>query len=270
MKILTITSNENIERLGDHFESYATTTMDKISPEVINSRSDVTVEGEPIDEYDIVYADIPKKNAVFGRVMLEMIEEKGIITNYSSTSFFIMAKKNYLYYILHEKNIPAPRTVVLANEKAGRNIEKELEYPLIGKRLENLEPDESQKLENKEDLEKFIEGLEYEDEVIILQEYNDGDKYRCLVAGDQIISVKEDNNNWRFSQENLTYSTISDNQKELVRKVPKKIGTNVAEVLLRGEKVVDVDPNPNLEVYTDISGKDAYSAVAEALKQKKE
>lgn len=267
MKILVITEKDNLERFNEYFESYDQTTMDKVAPEVIDSTSNVTIEGESIDDYDCIYAEIPKKNAVFGRVMLEMIEEKGIKTNYSSTAFFIMAKKNYLYYVLHEQDIPTPKTVTLADEKAGRNIERELEYPLISRKLENLEPVESQKLEDQEDLDNFLEGLEYEDEIIILQEYDDGDKYRCLIANDQIISIKDGNEEWKFSDENLKYSTISDDQKEIVKNVSKRIGSNVAEVLLRGNKVYNVNPNPDLEIYTEVSGKNAYNAVAEALKE---
>jgi len=267
MKLLTITDEDHLEKLEDYFETHDQTTMDKIAPEVVNSKADVKIEGRPIDEYDCIYAEIPKKNAVFGRVMLEMVEEKGIRTNYSSTSFFIMAKKNYLYYILHEQQIPTPKTVTLADEKAGRNIERELDYPLVGRRIENLEPHESQKLENEEELKTFLDGIEYDDEVIILQEHEETEKYRCLVAGEQIISVKEDDDNWKFSEKNLKYSTISDNQKKIVTNVVKKIGTNVAEVLLKGQKVYDVNPNPNLEMYMNISGKDSFNAVAEAIKE---
>lgn len=267
MKLLKITEND-LEQIDEYFEETETIELDKAAPEVIQQEPDVKVAGKSIEEYDAVYAEIPEKNAVFGRVLLEMIEEKGIPTNYTSTGFFIMAKKNYLYYTLHQKDIQAPKTVVVATEKAARNTEKELKGPLIGRRLENLQETETQKLDEVNQIQSFTEGAEYEEDIILFHEYNKEDKYKCLVAGDTIISAKDDSDGWQFSNESLKYSNISDTQTERVKQTVKRIGTPIAEVLLRGDEVYDVNPNPDLQKYTKVSGKDAFEAVAETIKNR--
>ncbi len=228
---------------------------------------DVKIEDKVAGDYDAVFAEIPSKNAVFGRVLLEMFQEKNVSTNFSSTAFFIMAKKNYLYYILHQKDIPAPKTVSVATEKAARNIEKELKGPLIARRLENLEESEKKKLETVEQIQGFAEGSEYEEDIILFHEYSDGDKYRCLVAGDQIISAQDSSEDWKFQEDNLKYSNLSDSQEEIVKRTAEAIGTPTAEVFLRGEKVFDVNPNPDLELFSNVAGTNVYESVAEALKQ---
>ncbi|MFT4868811.1 MAG: glutathione synthase/RimK-type ligase-like ATP-grasp enzyme [Colwellia polaris] len=269
IKLVRVTDSEE-HKIDQFFDEVEHIDVEKVAPEIVQGKKDLKLGDKSITEYDALYAELPEKNAVFGRVMLEMVEEANVAVNYPSTAFFIMAKKNYLYYVLHEQDIPAPKTMVVASEKAGRNIERELQPPLVGRNIEDYEETETKKLEDSEDIQGFIEGVEYEEDVLLFHELEEGDKYYCLVAGDQIISVKEGSEDWDFTRDNLKYSNISDTQKEIVRKTVNKIGTDIAEILLVGENVYDVNPNPDLEMYQDVSGKSSFEAVAETIKEQVE
>lgn len=240
-----------------------------MAPEVVDKQQDVKVNEKSIEEYDSVYAEIPVKNATFGRVMLEIMEEKGVKTNYSSTAFFTMAKKNYLYYVLHEKGVPCPKTVVIASEKSARNIEKLIPTPVIARKMEELRETEKDILESSEEIEKFVEGVEYEEDLIIFQENSEGDKYKCLVLGNEVISLKDGSEGWKFDKNSLKYANPSDKKIKTVKKASKVIGTPIAEVTLRGNKVYDVNPEPELELYSELAGKDVYKKIAEILKEDK-
>lgn len=269
IKLLKITDNEH-EEFDEFFDETRQIALDQVAPEVVEGEGNVMVGDHPITDYDAVFAEIPEKNAVFGRVLLEMIQDQNVAVNYPSTAFFIMAKKNYLYYVLHEKNIPAPKTVSVATEKAARNIQNYLKGPLIARRLEDLEEVEAKKLDTVEEIQGFAEGSEYEEDILLFHEFNKvnkGDKYRCLVVGDRIISVKDDSEGWKFSKDNLNYSNISDTQEEIVRDAAKKIGTTYAEILLRGEEVFDINPNPDLSMYTSVAGKNAHESVSDVMKE---
>lgn len=270
MKLLKITDEDDKdedEELDQHFEDVETAKIEEIAPEVRESKPDVKIDGESVERFDAVYADIPPENAIFGRVLLEMIEEKGIRMNYPSTAFFIMSKKNYLYHVLHEKNIPAPKTAVIADEKAARNMENHLKGPLVARKFDGLIETESTKIDTVDGIHEFADGVDYGENIIIFNELRKGDKYRCLIADDTIISLEDTSEGWQVEEENLTYSSLSSDLKETVKRAAKSIGTNTAEVVLRNGKVIDANPNPDLEMYTKISGKDAYSAVAQALKE---
>lgn len=268
-RLLKITERD-YSRFEGIFEDVKEVEIDEVAPEVIDGKKDVKIDGESVENFEHAYIEISPKNAVFGRVAFEMISEKGVNTNHTSTGFFIASKKNYLYHVLHEKNIPAPKTASIATEKASRNIERELRGPLIAKRLEELEESESKKLDTVEQIGEFAAGSEYEEDILLFHEYNSGDKYRCLIAGNQIISLKDSSEGWKFDNENLNYSNISDRQQEVVRRASKALGTPVLEVKLRGEEVFDLNPNPNLKLYTDVSGKNAFEAVAEVLRDEKQ
>lgn len=237
------------------------------SPEVIDGEKRVKVGNSFVERYDAVYAEIPATNSSFGRVLLETIEEKGISVNNPSTAYFTSSKKNYLYYVLKERGIPSPDTVSVATEKAARNIQKHLELPMIGRRLEDLEITEEQLLEDREEIEGFYEGVDYAEDVLLFQEFSEEDMYRCLVIGDDIISLREDSDSWKFTGEKLKYSNLSDDQKERVRKAKDALGIKVAEVFLRGDKIYDIRPNPDLDLYSDNAGKNVFSEIAEELKE---
>ena len=266
MKLLKI-SEEELEQINPYFEEAEHENIISIAPEVVGGQFDVKVGDKTVGDFDAVYAEIPVKNAVFGRVMLEMIEEAQIPVNYSSTGFFISAKKNYLYYTLHQQDLPAPKTAVVATEKSARNLDKELKGPIIGRRFEDLKEVENKKIDTVDGIQAFAEGTDYGDELLIFNEYNSGDKYRCLVIDEAIISVQDSSDSWRFTDKNLKYSNISDKQKEIVLEAVRKIGTPMAEILLRGEEIYDIRPNPDLQMYTDVSGKNAFESVSEMLKE---
>lgn len=265
IKLLKITRKEH-EELDDVFEETERIDVERVAPEVIDGQSNVRFNGSSLSEYDAVFAEIPSKNAVFGRVLLEMIEEKGIRVNYPSTAFFIMSKKNYLYHVLHEKSVEAPKTVSVASEKAGRNLGEHLEFPVVARRLDQLEEAEKTVVETEEEAEDFLEGVEYPEEVILFHELREGDKYRCLYTGGDIVSLEDKSDGPWLTDDNLQYSSLPSDLKETVKNAVEGIGTPVAEVLVRDEEVVDVNPNPDLEMYTEISGKNAHEAVANVLK----
>lgn len=265
IKLLIVSGSE--EEFEPFFESVESVELDQVAPQVMDGEKMVKVGDKSIEEYDTAYIQIPEKNAVFGRVFIEMAEEKGLKLNTTSTGFYIMAKKNYLYYVLNQKSIPSPNTVVVPSEKASRNLEKELELPLIGREIDEFEEVEQRKLESQEEISEFAEGMEYGSQMLIFHEFSEGDKHRCLVIGESIISVKDDSSGWKFGKDNLKYSNISDTKKEAVKNAVNSIGAPVAEVLLRGEEVYDINPNPDLGAYSDAASQNLHEKVAEMLKE---
>ncbi|MFB6204062.1 MAG: RimK family alpha-L-glutamate ligase [Candidatus Nanohaloarchaea archaeon] len=268
MKLLTITGSEHPE-FDSLFDDTEHIDIEALAPEVIDGEADVKFNGSSVSEYDAVFAEIPTENALFGRVALEMIEEMGVRLNYPSTGFFIMSKKNYLYHVLHEKDVPAPKTAVVATEKASRNIERHIKGPLVARKFDESVETEKTRLETVEEIQEFAEGIDRGNQFVLFQELRSGDRYRCLVAGDSVISLADNSEGWQFSDDNLQYHTVSQEKKETVLKTRKAIGTPVAEVLLRGDKVEDVNPNPDLGLYTELSGKNAYETVADVLREEK-
>ncbi|PSG99470.1 MAG: hypothetical protein BRC29_05120 [Nanohaloarchaea archaeon SW_7_43_1] len=266
IRLLTI-SHEEVTGFDDFFDQVKDIDVARVSPQVVDGEARLRIEDEPIGNFDAVFTDIPAKNAVFGRVLLETIEEKDIPVDNYSTAYFTAAKKNYLYYVLTKRGIESPTTISVAAEKAVRNIDKHLEFPIIGKKLEDLEETEKRKIDSKEEIKSFSDGIEYEEDVLLFQELNEGEKYRCLFIEGEVISLKEGSDGWEFTGKNLKYCNLDNSQKELVREACESVGLRITEVLIRGSEIYDINPNPDLELYSEKAGKNAFSAVAKTLKE---
>lgn len=266
MKLLKITERQ-LPELDELFEDVRTVNVEQTSPRVIDDQDSVRIGEDSLEDFDAVFADISTKNAVFGRVLLEMIEEREIPVNYSSTAFFTMAKKNYLYHVIQEKSIPTPKTAVIADQKAARNLENHLKGPLEAKKIEELQEVEVTKIDAVEEIHEFAEGVDYGNSVLLFSELSEGEKYRCFIAGEKIIGLRDTSDGWKVKSDSLSYSNIPGDLEQIVRDTAKVLGTKVAEVILRDGQVVDVNPNPDLEMYHSISGKNSYEAVAEVLKE---
>jgi glutathione synthase/RimK-type ligase-like ATP-grasp enzyme len=267
MNLLILTnSGESLDGFDEFFDTVDRENLEKAAPEAIKGHSNVIVGDTSITSYDAAFLQIPSSQAVFGRVLLEIMEEQQIAVNYPSTAFFTMAKKNYLYYVLHQKNVNAPKTVVTATEKSSRNIQRQLKGPLIGRRFDNIKESETELLQTVEEIEDFTDGVEYEDSLLIFHEYAKGDKYRCLVIGDQVISLADETDGSWVATEGLQYSSLAADTKKEVKRAANSIGAPLAEVLVIDGKVYDVNPRPDLDMYTDISGKNAYKMVSDVLR----
>ncbi|WEL19875.1 hypothetical protein [Candidatus Nanohalococcus occultus] len=260
MKLLK-TSNVS-EKLDEHFEEVSAVETEEFSPEVIDGEADVRVNSG-IEDCESAFLKLPERNPIFGRVLLEILEEKGITTNYPSIGFYITAKKNYLYYVLEQKDISIPETVIAASENSAKNVTRYLELPIIAKRYEENQLEESARLEDEQEAKEFAEGTDYGEDILIFQEETGDEKYKVFYANGNLISLKDKTEGWRVSDEKLQYSNLSNELEELVETTMKSIGTEYGEVILKGGKVIDVKPNPDPEVYADKSGKDAFKYIKE-------
>lgn len=268
MKLLKVTETE-FPGLGDSFEEVEKIPVSQLAPEVVDGDSNARMNGTTVRDYDAAFLEIPLQNPVFGRVLMEMVEESGLNLNYASTAFFIMAKKNYLSYVLHQKSVESPKNVCAASPKASRNVGKYLEFPIVARRFDDLRESESTLLESQEELDEFTEGIEYGDDLVIFRERVKGDKYRVFYCDDSIVSLEDRTDGWKHSREKLHYSNISNELSEEVKRCMRAIGTDYGEALVKGGSVVDVNPNPDLETYREVSGKDVVEATEEMLKGEK-
>ena len=82
-----------------------------------------------------------------------------------------------------------------------------------------------------------------------------------------MISLKVEGSPWTEGGEiSLSYHGISDTQKEIVKNAVESIGTSICRIRIRGERIMDMDTDPRLELFKQESGKNVYGRVADYLK----
>lgn len=265
MKILIIADNFETEMFEEHFEeidekSLANTMI------TVNGETEVLVNGEDIENWDAMYLEPESKAIGFSRVLMEALSLKDIECN-MNTSMFVPDKKPYLLQVLSEKKVSTPEQTSISTEKGLTEIEKDIDFPVIAKKYKDLYLEEAKIFEEFGDLKKFSENTEHGKSFILIQEYIEDDIFDILYIDGDIISLKLDEAPWE-SQDSVSgqYHSLSDEQKKVVEDAASAIGLKICRIRLNGEKVLDVENDPQLERFREESGKNVYGRVASMLK----
>lgn len=267
MKLLILSEREGLE---DQFDPYFDEVQQRNFPStrinLLQNEQNVFVEEESAENYDCLFFVPEPELIIYARVMLEKLE-KELQSNLDSTSSYILVKKQYLYKVLNERDVPIPQTVVIGSPKSVSAI-KNLNYPAVGRIYEGFKEREKEVLHNKDEVKNFAEPVEYGEEVSVLQDFVEGDVFDCLVIGDEVVSLKLSNEGkWSLpsGESKEKYYKVSSEVRNLAVKARKAIGPKVCRVKIVEDKVVNMSPDPQLGRFEKASGKNTYEKMANLL-----
>ncbi len=271
MNLLTIAEDESLkERFEPHFEEVHLHSIEDVKIDVDEETFVSYVNGERVEDYDGLFIRPTPKAINFTRIFLETLVDKEIETNMDGTSYYIIAKKPYLFKVLSEKGVNIPKTYVVSTRKSLKNIKKDFQGRVICKQYEGFVRKDIMKTNDLDDIEAFSESLEHGRNYMIVQDFVEGDVYDCLYIDGEIISTKVTGDTWRKSphRENCSekYHKLPGEVQELVFETADAIGSRFCSVRVVGTKVVDMKMNPDIEGFKKVSGKDTFGKVVEMLR----
>lgn len=226
----------------------------------------LTIDGVEAKQFDAVFLKPEPKAAIYGRVLLELLQERHIPCNVDASSFFIMTKKHYLLEVLEEHGVPLPPTVALSTEKGLTKAEEELDFPLMAKMYDGFQRVDITKIEDVGELKTFAEHAEHGKNVVIAQEFLEGDVYDALYMDGDIVSTEVEGG-WKTDTENrsYTYHSLSSDQQDVVQRAAEAIGTALCRVKLVDQTVIQMESDLRLPQFREVSGKDVYGHIADVL-----
>lgn len=232
----------------------------------VGDTAQATIDGTAVEEFDAVFLKPEPKAAIYGRIFLELLQERHIPCNVDASAFFIMTKKHYLLEVLEEHNVLHPPAVVISTEKGVTKAEEELDFPLMGKMYDGFQRVDITRIEDASDLKAFAEHAEHGTNIVVAQEFLNGDVYDALYLDGDIVSVEVDGG-WKTPQENrsFTYHSLSSDQQDVVRKAAEAIGTRMCRVKLVEDTVIQMESNLRLPQFREVSGKDVYGKTVDIL-----
>ncbi len=272
MSKLLILANEfedEEKRFSNYFDEVDSKSLAEVLIDAETGRmSQVTVDGENIEEWDAVYIKPEPKAFNYTRVLMEVINNKDVRCNLDTSSIFILTKKPYLFKVLADKGNSIPRLASISTEKGMTELGKNVDFPVVAKKYSNLELAEKNIFEEFDDLKTFAELTEHGEDFLIIQEHKeDVEVFDILYIDGAMISLKVEGSPWTEGGEiSLSYHGISDTQKEIVKNAVESIGTSICRIRIRGERIMDMDTDPRLELFKQESGKNVYGRVADYLK----
>lgn len=269
-KILILADNfeDETENFRKHFEEVEKKSLADTSM-FSGKDPEIYVEDEKIGEDHILYVN-PRPEALnFTRVLMENLTETQASSNLDSSSIFILLKKPYMIKVLEEKNVKTPAQASIVTKRGLTGLKKDLEPPFVLKKYSNLKLDYTQRIESLDDV-NGLEDLNQEEDFVVIQEIPEGEFFEVLYIEGEKISLKLDNDIWEDEENSYMYHSLSDTQKGVVDDAAKALGTRIFRLVLKGDKVMDMDIRPDLSKFEKHSGKNVYGKIAEALKGEEE
>ncbi len=233
---------------------------------VTGEMPEVRVEGREIEEFDTVFLNPDPKAAIYARVFLESLQGRELRTSMDASTFFIMAKKHYLFKVLSERNVNIPTTLAVSNSQGVGGV-KELEFPAVAKLYEGFELSNVEKVEDIDGLSSVAGRAEHGENFVLVQETVEGEMYESLYIDGEVVSLKVEGDRWSMGNDtSMKYHSLGSEKEDIVKDAAESIGTGLCRVRLKGDRIVDVDPDPELDMFQELSGKNVYGKVAEFLK----
>lgn len=266
--ILASESETEEQRFEEYFDEIDSKSLADVLIDVKSSeRSEVLVDGEPMAEWSSVYIKPEPKAFNYTRVLMEIVNEQEIRCNLDPSSVFILTKKPYLFKVLADREVKIPTQVSISTEKGMTELQKDVDFTVIAKKYSGLELKETKIFDDFDDLKAFAELTEHGEDFLMIQEKIEGSVFDILYVDGNIISLKVEGSPWSESEEvSRSYHSISDAQREEVEKAVESIGTNICRIRMVNEKIMDMDTNPELEMFKQKSGKNVYGRIADSLK----
>ncbi len=266
-KILILADNfeDETEEFRKHFETVEKKSLADTSI-YSGKEPEVYIEDEEIGPEHSLYIN-PKPEAFnYARVLTETLTQVQASSNLDSSSIFILMKKPYMIKVLEEKNVNTPVQASIASNRGLTGLEKDIEPPFILKKYSEFELDYIERFESFDDI-SGLEDMDEEKEFVVIQDIPEGEFFDVLYIDGEKISLKLEDDIWNTGEIGRRYHSLSDTQKEVVDDAASAVGTQICRVMLKGEKVMDMDVRPELKMFEKESGKNVYGRIAEALKE---
>lgn len=269
MRLLILANEFDIptQRFENYFEEVEKKSLADL---LIDTEGNVLVEGEDIENWDSLYIDPEPKAFNYLRVLLETIGQKKIRSNLDPSSIFLQAKKPFLFTVLADRGINIPPQVAISTEKGLTELEKDVDFPVIAKKYSSFELSEEKVFDDFEALKSFSELSEHGKDFIMIQEHSENEVFDILYIDGSMISLKLEESPWASGEGETAskkYHSISTDQKETVKNAAEALGTRICKVRLKGDQVVDIRSDPDLEDFKEKSGKNVYGRISDVLKE---
>jgi glutathione synthase/RimK-type ligase-like ATP-grasp enzyme len=269
-KILILADNfeDETEKFRKHFEEIEKKSLADTS--IYSGKTpEIFIEDEKITSEHILYINPRPEAFNYTRVLTEAMTQTQTSSNLNPSSMFILMKKPYMIKVLTEKNVPSPTQASIATKRGITGLENDIEPPFILKKYSGFELDYIERFESFDDI-SGLDDLNQEKEFVVIQEIPEGDFYDVLYIDGEKISLKLEEDIWSDEDLSRHYHSLSDSQKQIVEDASKAVGTDICRIRLKGEKVMDMDVRPELEMFEKQSGKNVYGRIADALKEEDE
>lgn len=239
----------------------------------------ILYEGNPIEDYDCVYLKGSFRYAQLIQSLSYALQGKTYIPIDPHT-FSTGHNKLLTQLVLQLNNIQMPQTYISATPEAGKNLLKNINYPIILKFPDGTHGKGVMIADSFPAASSMLDAFLSLNKSVIIQEYVDtgGKDVRAIVVGDQVVGAME-----RTAEQGEVRSNVhaggtgkavklDEETTKVAVKAAKVIGADICAVDLlkshKGPMVIEVNLSPGLQGITKYSKINVAEKIAQFFYQK--
>ncbi|HII66166.1 TPA: RimK family alpha-L-glutamate ligase [Candidatus Woesearchaeota archaeon] len=275
-------SQMTLEAMKPHFEQVDAISLKQIEVSLGDKgKRRVLYEGNPLPEYDYIYAKGSFRYAQLLRSITEILREASFMP-IAPEAFTVGHDKILTHLALQQYNIPMPATYLISSAKAGKKLLTEVHYPLIMKFPHGTQGIGVMVADSYGSASSMLDALIALRQPFLIQEYIDtgGVDIRAFVVGNEVVaSVKrvasrgEVRANVHMGGTGKAHP-LDTYQKRVAIDAAKAIGAEICAVdMLEGPKgplVIEANVSPGLQGIISTTGVNVAEKIAAYLAKKAE
>jgi len=236
----------------------------------------ILYKGEPLKEYDCIYAKGSFRYAPLLQSLSALREERCYMPIHSS-AFTVAHDKLLTQLALQQHNIPMPRTYQAATVEAAKSIMKAMNFPIIMKFPQGTGGKGVVFAESYASASSVLDALTALRQPFILQEYieTSGTDIRAIVIGERVVAAMERKADLNEKRANIHSGgsgeaiELDAYAQKLAIKVAKAIKVEVCGVDMligaKGPLVIEANISPGLQGITKCTKIDIADGIAKYL-----
>ncbi len=179
------------EELKKYFDEVDFLNLKKFEVLIDSKECGVFYEGESLKHYDCIYARGSFKYAELLQSITAILREKGTYMPLASSLFPIAHDKLLTHLYLQRKGVPMPRTDLVSDIDAAKEMLKQIKYPIVMKFPKGTHGKGVMFGESYSNASAILDAFSALKQPLLIQEFidNGGVDYRAIVVGDKVVAA---------------------------------------------------------------------------------
>ena len=257
----SVSSRWTYEAMGHYFDHVDNLNIKNFQINLGAKESEVLYKGEPMEEYDCVYAKGSFRYADVLSAIVSKLKDRSFMP-IRGRAFSVGHDKVLSHIQMQRHKVPMPKTHLTSSVKAAKEILKGMNYPIIMKLPRGTQGKGVMFAESYASASSLLDTLEALRQPVMIQEFIDtnGEDIRAIVVGDKVVAAMRRKAQSGESRSNIHAGggaepiTIDSKTAAIAIKAAQSIGADICGVDIlesaRGPVVLEVNLSPGLQGVT--------------------
>ncbi|MFW5991143.1 MAG: ATP-grasp domain-containing protein [Candidatus Nanoarchaeia archaeon] len=271
----SVSSKWTYERMQNYFDEVDELDIKKIQVQ-LGKENGIYYEGEPLKQYDCIYAKGSYKYAIVLRALTSMMAGKCFMP-FKASAFTVGHNKILTQLKLQQAGIPTPASYLSPSVESAKKVLEEITYPVIIKFPEGTQGKGVMFADSYASASSMLDAFATLKQPVIIQEYVEtgSTDTRAIVVGDKVVAAMQRKAETGEKRANIHAGGIGEpveldpHAKKIAVKTAKAMNCGVCAVDLlesvKGPYVIEINLSPGLQGITSTTKVDVADKIAKYL-----